>query len=175
FTTTGGIIVGSTKTDEQGIGSVQLISADPKPFDAKYGLGAGFAEIEARTSDENLNVITDRIIVLFSGVPGITINPTSFDIPNAGQQQFDYTVMDQNQNPLAGGTRISVDVAGDDAGLLGDVSFNLPDTQSPLWTQFRFILYDTKPDTTKLVPVGLSIVTEGPNGRASVTITGHKR
>jgi hypothetical protein len=42
-------------------------------------------------------------------------------------------------------------------------------------TQFSFILYDTKPDTTKLVPVAISVVSEGPNGRASRTITGHKR
>ncbi|MGE5795361.1 MAG: hypothetical protein ACM34N_01185, partial [Ignavibacteria bacterium] len=178
FTSTGGIIEGSTKTNELGIGSVQLVSADPKPFDTEWeinGLGAGFAEIKAHTSDENQTIIYDSIIVLFSGVPGITINPTSFDIPNGGQQLFNYTVMDQNQNPLAGGTRISVEVAGDDAGLLGDVSFSLPDTQSPAWTQFSFILYDTKPDTTKYVPVGLGVVSEGPNGRASVTITGHKR
>ncbi|HVO73736.1 MAG TPA: hypothetical protein VMT35_06910, partial [Ignavibacteriaceae bacterium] len=68
FTTKGGIIEGSTKTNEMGIGSVKLISADPKPFDTKYGLGAGFAEIKAHTSDENQKLIYDSIIVLFSGV-----------------------------------------------------------------------------------------------------------
>ena len=110
FTSTGGIIEGSTLTNDQGIGSVDLIAALPKPFHPT--LGAGFATVTASTIDENSNTISRETIVLFSGIPQVSINPNSILIPNGGSQSFQYYVGDENGNPLAGGTTVSVNIQG---------------------------------------------------------------
>jgi hypothetical protein len=170
FTTTGGIIEGSTLTDDQGIGSVQLISSAPQPNDPV--LGPGFGRITATTVDENQTVISDETVVLFSGVPQISINPTSFDIPNGGTQLFTYTVSDQNNNPLVEGTTIVVQVEGEDTGASGDLNVTLPDTQSPLWTQFGFSVYDVADTTDQLKTVTVKITSSGPNGGAHIIING---
>ena len=170
FTTTGGIIEGSTLTDDQGIGSVQLISSAPQPNDPV--LGPGFGRITATTVDENQTVISDETVVLFSGVPQISINPTSFDIPNGGTQLFTYTVSDQNNNPLVEGTTIVVQVEGEDTGASGDLNVTLPDTQSPLWTQFGFSVYDVADTTDQLKTVSVKITSSGPNGGAHIIING---
>ncbi|MEO8398218.1 MAG: Ig-like domain-containing protein [Ignavibacteriaceae bacterium] len=169
FTTTGGIIDGSTQTDIQGIGSVDLISAAPQPFHPIFG--AGFATITATTADENSNTISDEIVVLFSGIPNISCSPTSFNIPNRGGQSFSYTVEDQNGNPLAAGTTISVSAEGDGIKVAGDTEINLPDTQSKSWTQFNFVVFDT--DTAAVSrPVTVKILSTGPNGGAHLNIGG---
>jgi hypothetical protein len=170
FTTTGGIIEGSTLTDLEGIGSVNLISAAPKPTHPV--LGAGFATITASTIDENSSVISKETIVLFSGIPQVSISPTSINIPNGGSQSFSYYVGDQNGNPLASGTAISVNVEGENVDSQGDISFTLPDTQSAGWTQFGFLLYDTAGDTVNVKPVTVRVETSGPNGGAFMTIGG---
>jgi hypothetical protein len=175
FTTTGGIIVGSTLTNDQGIGSVDLISADPKPVHPDPLLAEGFAIITATTADENQAAISDQIIVLFSGIAQVNVNPTSFDMANGGSQLFTYYVGDQNGNPLAGGTSISVAPEGADMKIQGDVDFSLPDTQSPAWTQFSFLIYDSQPDSAKLVPASVTVSATGLNGKASQTVFGQKR
>ncbi len=170
FTTTGGIIEGSTLTDDQGIGSVELISAEPRPFHAT--LGAGFATVTASTVDENSATISRETIVLFSGIPQVSVTPTSINIPNAGSQSFSYYVGDQNGNPLAGGTSISVSVEGDDVDAQGDLNVLLPDTQSPAWTQFNFLVYDIADTVNVAKPVTIRIATTGPNGEGFITISG---
>jgi len=170
FTTTGGIIEGSALTNEQGIGSVDLISAEPRPFHST--LGAGFATITASTVDENSATISRETIVLFSGIPQVSVTPTSINIPNEGSQSFSYYVGDQNGNPLAGGTSISVTVEGDDVDAQGDLSVLLPDTQSPAWTQFNFLVYDIADTVIVTKPVTIRISTTGPNGGGFITISG---
>jgi hypothetical protein len=173
FSSTGGIIGGSANTDVTGVGSVQLMSAAPRPQHPL--LGAGFATVYASTGDENKNMISDSTIVLFSGITIIQdISPTSFDIPNGGQQTFTYTVCDENGNPLAGGTQIQILVAGTDAGVQGDVQVVLPDTQSKTWTHFSFVLYDTNDTTNAQTPCTLTFVAQGPNGKDSRSISGIK-
>ncbi|MEE9574139.1 MAG: Ig-like domain-containing protein [Candidatus Neomarinimicrobiota bacterium] len=170
FTTTGGIIEGSTLTDAQGIGSVALISAEPRPFHET--LGAGFGTVTASTVDENSAIISRETIVLFSGVPQVSITPTSINVPNGGSQSFSYYVGDQNGNPLAGGTSVQVLVEGDDVDAQGDLGFVLPDTQSPAWTQFNFLIYDTADTIIVVKPVTIRIQTTGPNGGGFITISG---
>ncbi|UCH65366.1 MAG: Ig-like domain-containing protein [Ignavibacterium sp.] len=169
FTTTGGIIEGSTLTDIEGIGSVNLISAAPKP--SHPILGAGFATITASTINENSNVISKETIVLFSGIPQVSISPTSINVPNRSSQSFSYYVGDQNGNPLASGTNISVSVEGENVDSQGDINITLPDTQSASWTQFFFLLYDTN-DSLQTKPVTVRVETSGPNGGAFMTIGG---
>jgi hypothetical protein len=173
FTTTGGIIEGSIQTSPLGIGTSNLISALPQPTHPVFG--PGFATVTATTADQNSLNISRDIVVLFSGVPQMAASPTSFTIPEGGIQSFSYTLSDQNSNPLAGGTLIRVSVEGEDVKAQGDIDILLPDTQSRAWTQFNFVVWDAKVDTVNsLSPVVILIKSDGPNGKASVTISGTK-
>ena len=170
FTTTGGLIEGSAFTDDIGQASVSLISASPKPNHPVYG--PGFATITARTADIRQQQIETYAIVLFSGVPQISVNPTVIDVPNNGSQIFYFTVSDQNGNPLEGGTSISVNVEAGDIKAVGNINLQLPDTQSPAWTQFAFSLIDAKPDTNLANQASVKINTSGPNGRLEYSFGG---
>ncbi|MDP2302615.1 MAG: hypothetical protein Q8N03_09370 [Ignavibacteria bacterium] len=169
FTTDGGIIQGSAITDELGNATAILVSSDPRPN--HIFLGPGFATVTASTVDENNQIISKDVIVLFSGIPTIQVSPTTFDIPNRGSQVFNYIVSDQNSNPLSEGQTITVLVEGEGVEGRGDVSINLPDTQSPAWTFFSFSITDT--DTANVVrSVDVTISTTGPNGQAKLSFGG---
>jgi hypothetical protein len=173
FSTTGGIIEGSTQTNQTGEGSVDLISAAPKPVHPVYG--PGFATVTARTSDENFRQIETHAIVLFSSVPIISISPMTIDVPNGGSQSFNFTVADLNGNPMSAGTSISVSVEAGDVKAIGNTNEILPDTQSPAWTNFGFVLVDSKADADSLNQVGVKISTQGPNGNLTYSIYGTAR
>lgn len=173
FTTTGGIIEGSTQTSNQGIGTVNLISALPQPTHPIFG--PGFGTVTATTADQNSNNISRSVVVLFSGIPQLSVSPTSFTIPEGGIQVFNYTLSDQNSNPLASGTNIKVSIEGEDVKAQGDIDVTLPDTQSPAWTQFSFMVWDSKVDTVnQLSNVVINIKSDGPNGKIQRTISGTK-
>ncbi len=174
FTTTGGIIEGSIQTNTQGIGTSNLISAFPQPTHPIFG--PGFATITATTADQNSTNISRETVVLFSGIPQMDASPTtSFTIPEGGLQAFSYTVSDQFSNPLAGSTSIKVSVDGEDVKAQGDIDITLPDTQSRSWTQFNFVVWDAKVDTTNsLSPVVITIKADGPNGKIQKTLSGMK-
>jgi hypothetical protein len=173
FTSTGGIIEGSIQTNPQGIGTSNLISALPRPNHPVFG--PGFATVTATTADQNSLNISREALVLFSGVPQMSASPTSFTIGEGGIQAFTYTLSDQNSNPLAGGTTIRVTVEGEDVKSQGDIDITLPDTQSRSWTQFSFVVWDAKVDTLNVLsPVVILIKSDGPNGRAQVTLSGTK-
>ncbi|QOJ30147.1 MAG: hypothetical protein HRU80_15220 [Ignavibacteriales bacterium] len=174
FTTTGGIILGSAETDDAGRASVDLLSAAPRPVHPT--LGNGFATVTASTADETSNTISVSTIVLFSGVPQLTIQPGSgFDIPNAGSQEFIYEVKDQNNNPLAPGTTITVNVEGENVDARGSIAVTMGDTQSRLATRFSFVVTDNKDTSNVPKPVFITVSTDGSNGRASIIISGISR
>ncbi len=100
------------------------------------------------------------------------MNPNVVDVPNAGSQYFAYRVSDQNDNPLAGGTSISVSVESGDVEAVGNTNLTLPDTQSPAWTFFGFSLIDTKPDSVDINQVSVKINTSGPNGNLEYVFGG---
>ncbi len=171
FQSTAGVIGASTNTDASGIGSVILRSAAPLANNTQYG--TGFAMVTAYTADENKNMIYDSVKILFSGIAqNPIVSPTTFDIPNGGFQNFTYTVSDENGNPLAKGTTISVAVSGTNVAGQGDVAVTLPDTQSKTWTHFGFQVYDTNDTVNVSAPVSVIISTNGPNGSSSTTIYG---
>ncbi|OIP61592.1 MAG: hypothetical protein AUK34_04820 [Ignavibacteria bacterium CG2_30_36_16] len=170
FETTGGIISGSALTNDGGVGSVNLITSAPNPVHPVFG--PGFATITARTADEYLNTISKQMIVLFSGVPIIEVEPQSIDVPHLGSQSFNYIVRDQNQNPLSKGTSITVTVDGENVKVLGDTQISLPDTQSKFWTQFSFVIYDSNDSLNVVKSVSAKISVDGPNGTSSRTIYG---
>jgi hypothetical protein len=172
FSSTGGLIQGSDITDDKGIATVNLITAEPRPVHPVFG--PGFAEITATTNDENNQIITAKTYVLFSGYPIISISPVNFSIPNMGTQTFTYYVKDLNDNPIASGNTIAVSVQGEDLKFDGDVNITMPDTRSKSWTQFSFYVQD---DDSTLVtrPVTIKITSSGVNGEALLTITGSAR
>ncbi|RMG68781.1 MAG: hypothetical protein D6715_01280 [Calditrichaeota bacterium] len=169
FATDGGIIEGSALTDELGTATVDLMSAAPAPVHPE--LGPGFATITASTVDENQNTISVQTLVLFSGSPTISMDPMSFLIPNGGAQNFTYTVSDQNGNPLAKDTQITVTVGGDGIKTQGTLSATLPDTQSRGWTMFSFTVVD-QDTASKFRPINIEIKVTGPNGAAILQTTG---
>lgn len=170
FKSDGGIIGAADSTDENGIATVILRSGLPHPVHPVWG--PGFATITAQTIDENQDSISVETLVLFSGYPTISINPSSgFTIPDGGSKAFFYTVSDQNDNPLAEGNTISVEIEGEGVEASGDISVDLPDTQSPAWTSFSFTVTEVS-DSVYIRPVTIKVKSTGENGIASLTISG---
>ncbi|NNE69070.1 MAG: hypothetical protein HKN29_01770 [Rhodothermales bacterium] len=116
FTTTHGVIVGSSQTDAEGRGSVSLISANPLPAD-------GVGVVTATTADKNNDTVSGQTPVIFSGAPVITISPLSVAVGTT----YSYTVTDQNGNPLVDGTSISASVEGTAVKAVGHTSVQLAD------------------------------------------------
>lgn len=171
FTANGGYIEASAKTDASGRATVVLTATNPRPPN-------GFATVTAQTADENDIQIETDLLVLFSGDPEIEINPSVFDIANLSSQTFNYFVTDENGNPLVGGTNITVtaETADDDISVIGDVDITLGDHlyNGTGTTDFNFNVADTS-EAVLARDVFITITAEGPNGKASRTITGTKQ
>lgn len=175
FTTDGGLIEGAALTNEEGRATTTLMSALPRPNHVT--LGSGFALVRARTvSNDNVTIETSTIVLL-SGTPSISINPSVVNVPHGGSQSFQFTVSDQNGNPLAAETNIRVKVEGENMRVIGDVDLTLLDTQArgQGTTEFQFTITDDDDEVEKTEPVQVTITTEGPNGKATLTITGITR
>lgn len=170
FNTEGGIIEGSALTTPLGSATVTLYSANPLPNHPVFG--KGFATVTAATSDETFTVIKQSTLVLFSGVPVLSCTPLGFDIANGGSQLFNFTVMDQNGNPLTSGTSISVEGEGKDFILAGDKEVTLPDTQSKAWTNFSFSVSDAVDTLISTNRVVITIKSSGDNGKGSLIFSG---
>ncbi len=171
FSTTGGIIEGSARTDASGRATVELYTNNPFPNHAQYG--QGYATVTAHTADEADNTITTSKLVLFSVDPQISdINPVNFHIPNGMSQTFTYRVSDRYGNPLSSGTSIDVRAEGG-VKLSGDTDFSLDDAlfSGPGITDFSFTAVDTT-FSQEQHPVTISIETRGPNGAVRVNFTG---
>lgn len=177
FTTNGGIIQGAGFTTN-GITTATLTTAAPFPAAAHPDFGRpGYATIRARTADWNNLSIEKTTTVLFSGSPIINVtsgaNINVAHGPGAGHR-VTFTVMDDNGNPMAAGTTISVTVEGQEINVIGDVSVTLGDvmTPGPGNTEFSFTVSDANFDLNAEQPVQVTIKVDGPNGSASRTLTG---
>jgi hypothetical protein len=174
FQTTGGIIEGSAVTDDLGRATGKLMSAAPQPQGIPgYSFPftePGFALITAQTVDENQLKITTPTVVLFSGRTQVSVTPTSFDIPPLGAQSFKYTVSDQNSNPLASGT--SITVSSDAGQVSGATNITLPDTQSRFYTSFGFALANNRPDSIRTQVTTVTLSVTSPNGNVTTFFTG---
>ena len=170
FSSDAAVVQGSGLTDNSGIAGVTLLSGNPLPNDATYG--PAFFYIHAKTINEDEAPIETQTRVLFSGIPVLSVSPTSFDIDNGGSQSFTYTVTDEFGNPLAPGNRytVSVSTAGE-ATVAGDVSINMPDVQFGN-TSFGFVLTDNNADEVNIAPATILINVDGPNGIASISVAG---
>ena len=117
FTTTYGVMVGSTSTDNEGRGVANLISGNPLPPD-------GIAVITGSTADENQEGVSGQTPVVFSGYPTITVVPGTAILG----QTYQLTVDDQNGNPLVESTGISVSADGTNVKAVGNIDVTLDDT-----------------------------------------------
>ena len=154
FTTTGGIIQGSSSTDDHGRAAVDLVTAAPLPNDvpARSRTAPAWPASASRRLDENRTpIVRSGLAVMFSGHTELSVSPTtSFDIPAGGAQDFVVTVRDiEHHNPLTGGTTVSFSASAGTVG--GGSSFTLPDTRDPRFTSFTFRLEN---NATGLVIVG---------------------
>lgn len=175
FSTSHGVIEGSTTTDSRGQGSVTLLSANPLPPD-------GIAHIRATTADDQNNLVEAITPVVFSGITIAEIDPGSAQIG----QTYTLTLTDQNGNPLVAGTSIAVDVAGEAVKVVGATAVTLDDTQfsggmnfehvvrGPGWTEFTFTIVQDIDPTVDPPPVprvdALSIRISSPNGNLDIVL-----
>ena len=118
FTTSHGVIEGSALTDNQGAGSVSLISAEPYPE------ANGVAVITAETADKNDQLISEQIPVLFTGLINVSVSPTQASLGTT----YQLNVTDELGNPLAGGTSIGVEAEGTAVKAVGHTDVTLDDT-----------------------------------------------
>ncbi len=173
FSTTGGVIEGSTQgnTNNQGFATVQLISGARRPNDSQTVDGTpfprdGLATITASTVNKDNELIEKSVNVVFSTSSAIiTANPTTFDLPPGGGDTFTYTVTDLNGNPMAAGTTISVD-AGDGIEVTGDVNFTLGNFlfPGPSATEFTFSIRDIDDDSNEPADLSINISVVSPSG-----------
>ncbi|MEW6509931.1 MAG: carboxypeptidase regulatory-like domain-containing protein [Bacteroidota bacterium] len=191
FRSSAGVIQPTVFTNKDGQGSVELISGNPAPLGAYAAVayGDGYHYIVARTLGEAGAVVTDSILVLWSGRSLISnFLPATFDIPNGGNQTFTFTVSDALGHPLAAGTAISVLAAVPPPpdpnapvnqvqltfGVAGGITLNDVIFPGPGATTFSCRLSD---GTTNILDsigtrVTLSVSVNGPNGQASFTTDG---
>jgi hypothetical protein len=168
FETTGGIIQGSSPTDEDGIAEVDLISGNPRPTDNIQGSDGrrGYSTVTARTVDENDDSISEEAFVVFStSAARISASPSTFDLQPDGGASFSYTIEDLNGNPMATGTQISID-AGEGISLSGNTNFTLGNNifPGPGSTDFNFSIKDTDDESNAEADLTLEITVTTPNG-----------
>lgn len=175
FSTTGGVIDASGFTDNTSHATVSLYSGHPKPSDAI--LGPGFAYVHATTMGDGGSTVGDSIRILFSGIAEITnVNPTSFAVARGGSSgPITFSVSDENGNPLASGTHISVTLqytpppnnSTINLAVTGDISVTLGDTQArgAGITNFSFQVVDqTQGGVSSQIPVTVVISVTSQNG-----------
>lgn len=182
FRTTAGNVQTEAFTDNDGVVTVELISLGKNIIDPEHGPGFGY--VTAETWGEEGTLVTDSVLVLLSGAPQISVDPTSFNIPNDQSLTFNFTVADYNGNPMAEGQSISVSLqvpqlpggqSPPGLALNGDISRTLPDTQNPAFTEYSVTLSvfgGEEEDVVTDMPLGIVFSTDGPNGGAELVIQG---
>ena len=180
FTTTHGLVGGSTETDDSGLGAVTLRSANPLPSQN------GIAIATAETAGADGERVSGQTPVVFSGITTVTVNPGS-----AGFGSYNLTVDDPLGNPLAGGTSVSVTVEGTGTLVSGYTNTTIDDTDvtasdlngdgqlqssevgvivGPGITQFPFSV-SRDPESTETPEVtAIKISVTSPNGNLDVTL-----
>jgi len=173
FETTHGVIPGSINTDPDGEGEVDLISANPLPAD-------GIALVTAHTANEDELEVSGSTPVVFSGSPFVSVSPGVALL----DQTYELSVRDQNGNPLAEGTTVTVKVEGESVKAVGNTAVTLGDTifsggvtydhvvRGFGITQFTFRavqdidpLFPTDPEVE-----AITILVAGPNGTIEIVL-----
>lgn len=168
FSSTHGVVGGSTLTDDNGQGAVSLLSANPLPAD-------GIAHVTARTADDQQNEVIATTPVVFSGAPVMSVTPSTASV----NQVYTVTLTDVNGNPLSPGTNIAINVTGTAIQVGGTTSASLDDTaflggmnyehvvRGPGVTEFSFVISEDIDPQNPETPVvnAIEIASTGPNGQ----------
>lgn len=168
FSTSHGVVGGSTLTDENGQGGVNLLSANPIP-------GDGIVHVTARTADDQQNEVVAVTPVVFSGAPVLSVSPGTARV----NQIYSVILTDINGNPLAPGTSLSVRITGTAIQVGGTTSANIEDTafigginyehvvRGPGVTEFSFVVSEDIDPQNPEIPIvdSIEIATNGPNGQ----------
>ncbi|MGB2869347.1 MAG: hypothetical protein WBD36_12910 [Bacteroidota bacterium] len=141
FSSTGGIIQSTGFTDKDGLASVDLISAAPRP---------AIVTVTARTVGDTStskadSVVSRSIIILFSRDTRFVPPSAQIIVPDSGETPFSFRVSDLNGYPLVAGSSITTTVSGNGSAgvkLEGDAQRTMPDTKDT--TQTFFILKAVK-------------------------------
>ena len=188
FRSSAGVVQPTVFTDKNGFGSVNLYSGNPKPLGsfADPTNGNGYHYVVARTLGQGGIAVEDSTLILWSGEGAISnVSPLSFDIANAGSQQFSFRVADALGHPLAAGTIISVSavippppsdgIQQNQVSVLfgANGSVTLPDVlfAGSGTTDFTFILKDGTWSITDATPVNVVINVTGPNVQNAIGFT----
>ncbi len=190
FRSGAGVVQPTVFTNEDGQGTVNLISGNPRPFGiyaAASPLDTGYHYVVAKTVGQSGVTVTDSILVVWSGYSTISnVSPTTFSIANGGAQVFRFAVSDRYFHPLAAGTEITV--AADvppppdpntpmnqvqlSFGFRGKVTLEDYLFRGPGTTDFAFTLSDGTTNITQTTPVSLTITVSSPNGNVYTTFGG---
>ncbi len=188
FRSSAGVVQPTVFTDKNGFGSVNLYSGNPKPLGsfADPTNGNGYHYVVARTLGQGGIAVEDSTLILWSGEGAISnVSPLSFDVANAGSQQFSFRVADALGHPLAAGTIISVSavippppsdgIQQNQVSVLfgANGSVTLPDVlfAGSGTTDFTFILKDGTWSITDATPVNVVINVTGPNVQNAIGFT----
>ena len=117
FATDYSLVEGSTTTNPQGSGSVNLISGNPLPPD-------GVVNVTATTADENQDPVTAVTPVLMTGGPVIQVQPGVASIGTT----YTLDVTDWNGNPLTEGTSITAKAEGNRVKTVGNTAVRMDET-----------------------------------------------
>lgn len=133
-------------------------------------------------------VIWKTIDVTFSAGTIVDLSPQSFEIEDGGFENFALFVGDSDQNPIVGGSVISVDVRGDGVDLVGVPGrFVLPDAETfgaivPGLNFFTFSIVDAEvgaPEAPQNVVLEISVESDtsstAPGGNGSGVLTAFGR
>lgn len=168
FSTSHGVVGGSTLTDENGQGGVNLLSANPLPAD-------GIVHVTARTADDQQNEVTAVTPVVFSGAPVMSVSPGVGRV----NQVYSVQLTDIYGNPLSPGTSFTVRATGTAIQIGGTTSASIEDTafiggidyehvvRGPGVTEFSFVISEDIDPQNPEVPIvdSIEITTNGPNGQ----------
>lgn len=202
FTTTGGVVQSPAITSVEGKASVVLTTGNPLPasglavITAQIGASGNSpsvggraaarsaAAVDEQTSGGRLSsgaiaatgAFTRSTVVLFSGKTSISSPDTNFLVPSGGSRIVNYTVADENGNPLTSGSTVQVSVIGagsSDVELSGDINRTFLDTQDKLATRFALSVKDKRTTSLdKIEDVSLKIDVVSANGNQSKVVVG---
>jgi hypothetical protein len=190
FRSSAGVVQPTVFTDDNGQGTVNLISGNPKPFGmyaAASPLDTGYHYVVAKTVGQSGATVTDSILVVWSGHSSISnVSPTTFSIANGGAQVFRFTASDRYYHPLAAGTEIAVSAEVPPPpdpntpmnqvqlsfGFRGKVTLEDYIFRGPGTTDFAFTLSDGTTNITQTTAVSVTITVTSPNGNVYTTFGG---
>lgn len=174
--TNGALVNGSAATNAEGYATVNLSANGSTP--SGHPMGPGFIDVVAQTVDGNNNYL-ERTMTMLLTTPRavIDVNPTTFDIPNGGSQNFDVTITDANGYPMAADTRISV-TSGEGLSVSGDiVDLELGDyfEPGPGTTEFGITISDSDTDNIVNTDGSFTISVQTPSGETTtMTVEGNR-